>query len=131
MEVQNTGITAHLTEEDINEAVVDWMGNHGYAVEAQEIAYTMGRNPKALKATIITGSGTEAKEAPAPKETAKAAKDEPAEKAPDPTPEPEEEEATSESIFGSDDDDRDPMEAAAADDVDTSSDNAGTASIFD
>lgn len=55
MKVIQTGITAKLTQEDIDEAVVEWMAKQGYEINAEEIEYTMGRNPKRLKAEIITG----------------------------------------------------------------------------
>lgn len=56
MEIITSGITANLTEADVNEAIVDFMAKNGHEVKAEEIEYTMGRNPKQLKVCIVTGN---------------------------------------------------------------------------
>ncbi len=56
MEIITSGITANLTEADVNEAIIDFMAKNGHEVAAEEIEYTMGRNPKQLKVQIVTGA---------------------------------------------------------------------------
>lgn len=115
MEVISTGITAHLTEEDIIAAVIAHMDNEGYPVESHEIEFTMGRNPKALKAKIVTGI-------PAPTEPVTGTQTTAATSTVDVAKTEDTDQVETTPVADTEEDD--PMMAAASDDVDTSGDTA-------